>query len=227
MPRTRIHASVSGQNIHSIVLVDDHPIMRQGLRVLIETQPQFKVVGEASSASEGLQKVIDLKPDLAIVDLSLPDRGGLELIKDLRSAAPETLILVLSMHEESYYVDRVLKAGARGYVMKQEASDKLLQAIQKVFDGEIAISPAMSSRLIAIFSGAVPDKNPNPVHLLTDREMEVFLKLGEGLTTRQIAEALHISVKTAEVHRANIKSKLGFNKSSEVVHYAIRWIEKH
>ncbi len=227
MPRTRIHASVSGQNIHSIVLVDDHPIMRQGLRVLIETQPQFKVVGEASSASEGLQRVVDLKPDLAIVDLSLPDRGGLELIKDLRSATPETLILVLSMHEESYYVDRVLKAGARGYVMKQEASDKLLQAIQKVFDGEIAISPAMSSRLIAIFSGAVPDKNPNPVHLLTDREMEVFLKLGEGLTTRQIAEALHISVKTAEVHRANIKSKLGFNKSSEVVHYAIRWIEKH
>lgn len=212
---------------HSIVLVDDHPIMRQGLRVLIETRPQFKVIGEASTASEGLEMIISKSPDLAIVDLSLPDRGGLELIKDIRAASPETITLVLSMHEESYYVDRVLKAGARGYVMKQEASDKLLQAIEKVLNGEIAISPAMSSRLIAIFSGALPDKNPNPVHLLTDREMEVFLKLGEGLAIRQIADALNISTKTAEVHRSNIKSKLGFNKSSEVVHYAIRWMEKN
>ena len=211
---------------YSILLVDDHPIMRQGLRALIETRSDFKVVGEAATAALGMEMSIRLKPDLAIVDLSLPDRGGLELIKDMRVAAPDTRILVLSMHEESFYVDRVLKAGARGYVMKQEASDKLLQAIDKISLGEIAISPAMSSRLIAIFSGNLPNSNPNPVHLLTDREMQVFLKLGEGLTIRQIADALHISVKTAEVHRTNIKSKLGFSKSSEVVHYAIRWIDK-
>lgn len=209
-----------------ILLVDDHPIMRQGLRALIETRSDFKVVGEAATAALGMEMSIKLKPDLAIVDLSLPDRGGLELIKDMRVATPDTRILVLSMHEESFYVDRVLKAGARGYVMKQEASDKLLQAIDKISLGEIAISPAMSSRLIAIFSGNLPNSNPNPVHLLTDREMQVFLKLGEGLTIRQIADALHISVKTAEVHRTNIKSKLGFSKSSEVVHYAIRWIDK-
>lgn len=200
--------------------------MRQGLRALIETRSDFKVVGEAATAALGMEMSIKLKPDLAIVDLSLPDRGGLELIKDMRVATPDTRILVLSMHEESFYVDRVLKAGARGYVMKQEASDKLLQAIDKISLGEIAISPAMSSRLIAIFSGNLPNSNPNPVHLLTDREMQVFLKLGEGLTIRQIADALHISVKTAEVHRTNIKSKLGFSKSSEVVHYAIRWIDK-
>ncbi|MCD8534863.1 MAG: response regulator transcription factor [Verrucomicrobia bacterium] len=211
---------------YSILLVDDHPIMRQGLRALIETRSDFKVVGEAATAALGMEMSIKLKPDLAIVDLSLPDRGGLELIKDMRVATPDTRILVLSMHEESFYVDRVLKAGARGYVMKQEASDKLLQAIDKISLGEIAISPAMSSRLIAIFSGNLPNSNPNPVHLLTDREMQVFLKLGEGLTIRQIADALHISVKTAEVHRTNIKSKLGFSKSSEVVHYAIRWIDK-
>lgn len=216
----------NSKQTYSILLVDDHPIMRQGLRALIETRPDFKVVGEAATAALGMEMSIKLNPDLAIVDLSLPDRGGLELIKDLRVAAPDIRILVLSMHEESFYVDRVLKAGARGYVMKQEASDKLLQAIDKISLGEIAISPAMSSRLIAIFSGNLPNSNPNPVHLLTDREMQVFLKLGEGLTIRQIADAFHISVKTAEVHRTNIKTKLGFSKSSEVVHYAIRWIDK-
>lgn len=210
-----------------ILIIDDHPIMRQGLKVLIESDPELFVIGEASTAAEGFEKCVSLNPDLAIVDLSLPDRGGLELIKDLRSSVPAVKILVLSMHEESYYVDRVLKAGARGYVMKQEASDNLILAIRKIRNGEIAISEAMSSRLIEIFSGILPNNNPNPVHLLTDREMDVFSKLGEGLSIKEIAHALNISSKTAEVHRSNIKSKLGFKKSSEVVHYAIRWIEKN
>lgn len=209
-----------------ILIIDDHPIMRQGLKALIESDVSLHVVGEAATAAEGLEKCLNLQPDLAIVDLSLPDRGGVELIKDIRAAGSNARLLVLSMHEESYYVDRVLKAGARGYVMKQEASDKLVEAIKKVLQGQIAISEAMSSRLIEIFSGVVPDKNPNPVHLLTDREMDVFSKLGEGLSIKEIATALNISTKTAEAHRTNIKTKLGFHKSSEVVHYAIRWVEK-
>lgn len=210
-----------------ILIIDDHPIMRQGIKVLLDSNSGFDVIAEASSAAEGLEKCITLKPDLAIVDLSLPDRGGLELIKDIRAVQDDMKLLVLSMHEESYYVDRVLKAGARGYVMKQEASEKLVSAIEKVMDGEIAISEAMSSRLIEIFSGIHKEQDSNPVHLLTDREMDVFAKLGEGLTIKEIGNALNISTKTAEVHRSNIKSKLGFKKSSEVVHYAIRWVEKN
>jgi len=208
-----------------ILIVDDHPMMREGLVQLISREKDLSVCSEADTAPAALEKVAQLQPDLAIVDITLPGRSGLELIKDIHAMRPETLVLVVSMHEESLYAERVLRAGARGYVMKQEGGKKLLDAIRQVLAGQIHVSPSISARILEIFSGHRTEAAQSPIEGLTDREFEVFRFIGQGASTREIARKLHLSVKTVEVHRLNIKAKLKLSTASELVHYAVRWMQ--
>jgi DNA-binding NarL/FixJ family response regulator len=210
---------------YRILIVDDHPMMRQGLVQLISQETDLTVSGEADTAAQALQLVGSLKPNLVLVDISLPDRNGLELIKDLRATGLHPPVLVFSMHDESLYAERALRAGARGYIMKQEGGGKLVQAIRQVLAGQIFVSEKISARALEAFSGRRSGRSASSVEGLSDREFEVFQLIGEGKATREIAHLLHLSIKTVEVHRANIKLKLGIKKGSELVHYAIRWRE--
>jgi DNA-binding NarL/FixJ family response regulator len=207
-----------------IAIVDDHPMMRQGLAQLINNEPDLTVCAEADTAGQALNLVNSARPDLFLVDISLPDKNGIELIKDIRSMDPAARILVVSMHDEALYAERILRAGARGYIMKQEGGRKLMDAIRHVLSGSIYVSEKMSGKILEIFSGQ-KDGAGSPVARLTDREFEVFQLIGEGRGTRQIAEHLHLSVKTVEVHRANIKEKLELETATDLVRYAVRWTE--
>ncbi|MDA7916077.1 response regulator transcription factor [Verrucomicrobia bacterium] len=211
--------------VRKVLLVDDHPIMRQGLTQLINSESDIEVVAEAQSAEEAMHKVVMAKPDIVITDITLPGRNGLELIKDLQALEPALPILTLSMHDESLYVERVLRAGARGYVMKQEGGKKLIEAIRGVLDGQISISAKMSARMLESFSGSKSLTSLSPVELLSDRQFEVFQLIGQGLGTRQIAEQLNLSIKTIEVHRGHIKEKMKITTAPELVRYAVRWLE--
>ncbi|HYG22457.1 MAG TPA: response regulator transcription factor [Verrucomicrobiae bacterium] len=208
-----------------IVIVDDHPMMRQGLAQLINNEPDLIVAAEADNAAQALSQVGMQTPDLLIADISLPDKNGLELIKDLRAMHPAILILVVSMHDEALYAERVLRAGGRGYVMKQEGGKKLMEAIRQVLEGKIYVSEKMSAKILEIFSGRRDGGGGSGVGRLSDREFEVFQMIGEGKGTREIADHLHLSVKTVEVHRANIKEKLQLKTATDLVRYAVRWIE--
>ena len=210
---------------HRILILDDHPIMRQGLAQLLAHEPDLQVCGEANEAREAIASIPKTLPDLLLADLSLPDRSGLELIKDLQLQFPELKVLVLSMHDESLYAERVLRAGGRGYVMKQEGGRKLLEAIRKVLDGHIYVSEKIAGKILEIFAGRRQQAATSPVELLTDRELEVFQLIGQGLSTQAIASRLSVSVKTVEVHRVNIKSKLQLATLPELVHQAVRWVE--
>jgi DNA-binding NarL/FixJ family response regulator len=209
-----------------ILIVDDHPMMRNGLAQLIGHERGFKVCGEADSAAQAM-KFLATHPhpmDLVLCDISLPDKNGLELIKDIRAIYPELPILVVSMHDELIYAERVLRAGGRGYIMKQEGGEKFLEAIRQVLAGQIHVSEKMSSRILEIFSGR-NNNDSSPVGKLSDREFEVFELIGEGKGTRDIAEHLHLSIKTVEVHRANIKGKLEIKTATDLVRYAVRWAD--
>lgn len=208
-----------------VFLVDDHPIMRQGLKQLIDNEPDLSVCGEAADSHEAITGIQALTPDLVLLDISLPGRSGLELLKDLHALRPGILVLVVSMHDESLYVERVLKAGGRGYIMKQEGGEKFLEAIRHVLKGQIYVSQKMSAKLLEIFSGRREEAASSPVEFLTDREFEVFQLIGAGRSTREIANELKLSVKTVEVHRINIKEKLKLNTSNELIWYAVRWGE--
>lgn len=207
-----------------VYLVDDHPIMRQGLAQLINHEPDLTVVGEANDSTDALHGIVEVKPDLAIVDISLPGKNGLELIKDIRSHVKGVAVLVHSMHDESLYVERVLRAGAQGYIMKQEGGRRLLDAVRKVLTGDIYVSEAMSGKILEIFSGRRPPIE-DPVEELSDRQFEIFQLIGQGKGTRLIAEELRVSVKTVDAHRANIKDKLHLKSGNELVRYAVRWVE--
>jgi DNA-binding NarL/FixJ family response regulator len=208
-----------------VLIVDDHPMMRQGLAQLINNELDLKVVAEADTGGQGLDIVVAQKLDLAVVDISLPDKNGLELIKDIRAVKPELPILIVSMHDEALYAERVLRAGARGYIMKQEGGKKLLQAIRQVLTGQIYVSEKMSARILETFSGRRPDETASPVTRLSDREFEVFQLIGQGKGTKEIAQHLNLSVKTVEVHRAKIKEKLSLITATDLVRYAVRWSE--
>jgi DNA-binding NarL/FixJ family response regulator len=207
-----------------ILIVDDHPMMREGLAQLIEHEPDLAAASQAESAGQALQLVSHVAPDLLLLDISLPDKSGLEVIKDVHALHPTLPILVVSMHDESIYAERVLRAGARGYIMKQEGGKKLMGAIRQVLSGRIYVSEKISAKILENFSGQRLDSR-SPVETLSDREFEVFQLLGQGQGTRQIAKHLHLSIKTVEVHRANIRRKLELATGAEVVRYAIRWIE--
>ena len=208
-----------------ILIVDDHPMMRTGLAQLIDNEPDLKVCAEADNAGQAITLVARQKFDLALLDISLPDKSGLELIKDLRSLRPEMPILVVSMHDEMIYAERVLRAGGRGYIMKQEGGKKLLQAIRQVLTGQIYVSEKMSARILETFSGHGPEQSASPVARLSDREFEVFQLIGQGKGTKEIAQHLNLSVKTVEVHRAKIKEKLSLQTATDLVRYAVRWAE--
>jgi DNA-binding NarL/FixJ family response regulator len=208
-----------------LFIVDDHPMMRTGMAQLIGNEPDLIICGESGTAGQAFDMVTSEKPDLLLLDISLPDKNGLELIKDLLNIQPALPILVVSMHDEMLYAERVLRAGARGYIMKQEGGKKLLQAIRQILGGQIYVSEKMASRILEAFSGKPGKAAESALHLLSDREFEVFQCIGRGLGTQDIARQLHLSVKTVWVHRINIKKKLGLETANDLVHYAVRWAE--
>lgn len=207
-----------------VLLVDDHPIVRQGLAALIDQQPDLEVCGQAETAADALRLVKSARPDVALVDLSLKGTSGLELLKDLKIRHPELSTIVVTMHAESLYAERVLRAGARGYVAKQEATEKVLTAIHRVLNGELYVSAETTERMLrrVVGGGAGP---ATPEELLSDRELQVFQLLGMGRATRQIAKELHLSIKTIETYRANIKKKLNLNDGLELLQHAVRWAQ--
>jgi len=198
-------------------------MMRDGLRQLISTEPDLEVCGEAEDAPAALQLADQFKPDLALVDITLRNSNGLELIKDLQIRSPNTAILVLSMHDEALYAERVLRAGGRGYIMKQEGGKKIIDGIRQVVAGRAYVSQTISERILSSLSGNKQSKSS--VESLTDREFEIFQLIGQGLSTSEMADKLHVSVKTVEVHRVNIKNKLGIPTAPELIRFAVRWLE--
>ena len=225
MPAISPVNSPVNSNAKRILLVEDHPIVRLGFAQLIQQEKTLRVCAEAEDSRRAIEAVEREQPDLVIIDLGLKQSSGLDLIKVLQGLHPKLPLLVVSLHDETLYAQRVLKAGARGYVMKREAPDCLLVAIKRVLDGEIYVSEQMSSRLLNWFvRGARPEGSP--LERLSDRELEVFRFLGQGSTTREIAEALHLSVKTVETHRAHIMDKLNLGSATELLRYAVHSLEE-
>jgi len=208
----------------NILLVDDHPIVRQGLAELVNQQTDLVVCGQAEDAHQAMKAVKELKPDMAIVDISLKETSGMELIKDINSQYPDLPVLALSMHDESLYAERALRAGARGYIMKDEATEKVIMAIHKILRGEIYISDKMATKMMRKLVGSSTELTTSPVERLSDRELEVFQLIGKGFGTRQISERLFLSIKTIETYRAHIKEKLHLADSAEMLRYAIQWV---
>ncbi len=208
-----------------VYLVDDHPIVRQGLIKLIEQEEGLEVCGEAGNVSDALAAIRELDPDVILVDISLEDSNGLELIKLIDDLGLQIPMLVLSMHDESLYAEHALRAGASGYVMKQAASNTLIQAIEKVMDGEIYVSKNMSSQMLKMAFRSGGEDARTGAELLSLRELEVFELIGRGNSTREIAEQLNLSVKTIETYRAHIKDKLQLRSGTELKQRAIHWVE--
>src|SRR5260370_22620279 len=208
-----------------LLIVDDHPITRAGLVHLINRQPDMVVCGEAKNAAEALNAVDADKPDLVLADITLPGKSGLELIKDIKAIQPGLPTLVISMHDESLYAERFLRAVARGDITKHEGGEKLMQAIRHVLSGQIYVSEKMSAHILKILSGGQAAPVRSLIAQLSDREFEVFELLGEGVSAHEIARRLHISTKTVDAHRANIKTKLIIKTTSEPISYAARWME--
>ena len=206
-----------------IVIVDDHPLFRKGLEELINSESSFAVCGEAGNAAEAMEVIRKLNPDLAIVDLSLPGANGIELIKNIRAEFLKLPVLVLSMHDESLYALRALRAGAEGYVMKHEAMANVIHAIHEIFNGRPYLSPAMAAQVITRVAHGADDQT-DPVDRLSDRELEILELIGKGKEVRQIAKLLHLSPKTVETHRSHIKDKLDLKNSREVARFALQWL---
>jgi DNA-binding NarL/FixJ family response regulator len=207
-----------------VLIVEDHPMTRAGLAYMINRQPDMIVSGETESAGQALAALEANQPDIVLVDITLPGKSGLELIKDIKATHPGLPVLVISMHDESLYADRVLRAGARGYITKLEGGEKLMRAVRHVLAGKIYVSENMSAHILEIFSGGQTTPHRSSVEDLSDREFEVFEFIAEGLSARQIAERLHLSAKTVDAHHANIKEKLKIQTSAELISFAARWI---
>jgi DNA-binding NarL/FixJ family response regulator len=208
-----------------IVLVDKHPVFRHGLMQLINQQTDLVACGEADDAHTALALIVNLKPDLAVVDLALKKSLGIELIKDLKVQHSSLPVLVLSMHEESLYTERALRAGARGYIMKDEPGEEILLAIRRVLNGRIYLSHDMGTKLLSPLVNGGVDVSHSPVDRLSDRELEVFQLLGKAYETRQIAETLRVSVKTVESYREHIKVKLNLENSTQLIRKAVEWVQ--
>ncbi len=209
----------------NILLVDDHPFMRAGLAQLINKQPDLVVSAEAGDPAEAARELARAKVDLILSDITMPGRSGLEFIKDTLAIHPGIPILVVSMHDEMMYAERVLRAGGRGYIMKGAGGENLLLAIRQVLKGEVYISPRVSAKIVDQFSARKPRGSNSPIEKLSDREFEVFQLVGTGHSTRDIAERLKLSPKTVDVHRGKIKEKLQLKDATELVRYAVRWVE--
>jgi DNA-binding NarL/FixJ family response regulator len=204
-----------------VLIVDDHPIVREGLAQLINREANLEVCGEAGDADEALKLIARLKPDIAVVDLVLQGTNALDLIKTVKDRTPQVPVLVLSMHDESLYGERALRAGARGYIMKQEASENLLKALRQVLKGDLYASEPLKLKMLQKFSG-ISASASSPVESLSDRELEVFELIGQGLGTRQIADKLCVSIKTVETYRAHIKDKLNLANGAQLVQQAVQ-----
>jgi len=214
----------TSENKTKIVIVDDHPIVRQGLAELINHEGDLVVCGQAEDAHQAMKAIKELKPDMVIVDISLKETSGMELIKDIKARYPNLAVLALSMHDESLYAERSLRAGAKGYIMKAEATENVVTAIRKVLCGQIYVSDRMAAKLIHKLVGGKTEVGASAIDRLSDRELEVFRLIGQGYGTRQIGEKLHLSVKTIETYRAHIKEKLNLADAGELLQYAIRWV---
>jgi DNA-binding NarL/FixJ family response regulator len=206
-----------------VFVLDDHPIVRQGLALLINQEPDLVVSGQAEEAHSALKGIAACRPDIVIVDISLSGPDGLEVIKTIRTTDASLPVLVLSMHEETVYAERALRAGANGYIMKQEATEKVLVALRRILNHEIYVSDHIANKLLRQYVSGTTTMKQSPVSELTDRELEVFRLIGEGHGTRQIAEELHVSVKTVESYQAHIKEKLSLRSARELVQHAIQW----
>ena len=208
----------------SVLIVDDHPIVREGLAELLNREADIEVCAEAQKAEEALEILRTQDVDVAIVDLSLPGVSGIELIRQMQSEFEDVPVIVLSMHDEQFYAERALRAGARGYVMKQESSERVIDAIHQVHNGELFVSDDIAKKML--FRMVTGDGNElQPVQRLSDRELEVFQLIGQGYSTRKVAELLHLSIKTIESYRANIKTKLDLQNAAELMQHAVKWVE--
>jgi DNA-binding NarL/FixJ family response regulator len=208
-----------------VFLVDDHPLVREWLTTLIHQQPDLSVCGEAEGAPEALEAMVKLKPDVAIVDISLKGESGIELIKDLKAIEPDIAVIVLSMHDESLYAERSLRAGARGYIMKRETAKKVIAAIRQVVEGKLYLSERLTAVFAEKFVGGESVAVSPSIGQLSDRELQVFQLLGQGYETRQIAQSLNVSMKTVQAFCARIKEKLKLTSATELLREAIRWHE--
>lgn len=206
-----------------VLLVDDHPIVRQGLALLIDREPDLAVCGEADGAHSAFHAITTLRPDIVVLDISLSGPDGLDVLKDIRMKTASLPVLILSMHDESIYAERAMRAGANGYIMKQEATEKVLVAIRRILQGEVYLSDRLTSTMLQQYVRGSASAKKSPLVNLTDRELEVFRLIGEGHGTRQIADELHLSVKTIESYQAHIKEKLALRNARELVQHAIEW----
>ena len=211
---------------HQVLIVDDHPIVRQGLRRLIDQERDLAVCGEAETAREATAVIRTLEPDVVVVDISLKQGDGIELVRDARARCPTLPILVLSMHDETIYAERLLAAGANGYIMKQAASDQFLMALRRVLGGGVYVSEAVGNRLIQRVASGHADSPANPIERLSNRELQILRMIGRGLSSRQAAEELSLSVKTVEAHRQRIKRKLNLATGSQLVQFAVSWMSQ-
>jgi len=207
-----------------ILVVDDHPLMRKGLALTLEAESDMEVVAQAADAEEAMSIVEKQEVDVAVVDISLPGMSGLELIKHLQALRPGIKVLVVSRHDETLYAERAIRAGARGYVMKLEASDLIVGAVRRVMAGGIYVSAEINERMLQTMAGGRAELGRSPLEVLSDRELEVFELIGRGHPNREIAERLHLSVKTVESYRTRIKEKLGLKTAAEVMQHAFQWI---
>jgi DNA-binding NarL/FixJ family response regulator len=212
-------------HVHRVLLVDDHPLFREGLASLINRSPDLKVCGEAETAVDALEGVRQTEPHVAVVDLSLREGSGLELVKAVRNTSPDTAILVLSMHDERRYAERCIRAGARGYVMKAESATQVITAIREVLEGKLYLSQQMRAMFVERFVDGAPPQTLAPYEVLSDRELQVFQLLGQGYETRRVAERLGVNIKTVQAFCARIKEKLHLANASELLREAVRWSE--
>ena len=208
-----------------IVIIDDHPLMRKGLAMSLESEADIRVAAQASSAEDGLGIIEAEDPDLVVVDISLPGMSGIELVKQVQAIRPEMKTLVVSRHDEALYAERAIRAGAKGYVMKLEAPDVMIKAVRRVMNGGIYVSEKVNERLLMGMVSGNELLSQSPLDVLSDRELEVFELTGKGFGTREIAERLHLSVKTVESYRARIKTKLNLSNAAELMQHAVQWVE--
>jgi len=209
-----------------ILLVDDHPLIRKGIALTLEEEPTFEVCCQLSSGEEALEQIHQLNPDAAVIDVSLPGMNGIELIKHLKNAKPNMSILIVSRHDEELYAERAIRAGANGYIMKQEAGEVLVKGLHKILKGGIFVSDVINERMLQNMMNNRRTSEQSPIELLSDRELEVFEHIGRGLSTKEIAERMHVSTKTIETYKARIKDKMGLESNHDVTRMAIQWVEE-
>lgn len=210
---------------YAVLLVDDHPVVREGLSMRINREPDFTVCGTAQDGPEMMAAIPRLKPDIVLMDMGLPSGHGLELMQDIQAQYPQLPVIIFSMHEESVYAERALRAGARGYLMKHEPAERLLEGMRTVLRGGYALSRATSNRMLSAFAGAPSEPSASPVAGLGNRELEVFQFIGQGKGTREIADLLKLSVKTVETYRERLKKKLNVTSAPDLARRAILWVE--